>query len=151
MAGAGAAGANSPDFFSRASTNTLVVLALKGQAVVFASIVWHLEGPRSHWWLCCSDPLGLARIEPLCSAGHPNRTHLSNPSQETAAMAWPKSQTSRTDKLLSYETGILRDKRKKGRREYWIYANYLGNGAVFAANQLSLLLGGKQCCPLAQH
>lgn len=38
MAGAGDAEANSLDFFSRASRNTLVILDLKGQATLFLLI-----------------------------------------------------------------------------------------------------------------
>lgn len=38
MAGAGDAEANSLDFFSRASRNTLVILELKGQTVLFPLI-----------------------------------------------------------------------------------------------------------------
>lgn len=71
MAGAGDAEANSLDFFSRASRNTLVILDLKGQTVLFST---HLSGirlrnpyPRSesdgwdgliHWLMLAKGPRG---------------------------------------------------------------------------------------------
>lgn len=68
MAGAGDAEANSLDFFSRASRNTLVILDLKGQATLFHSSRRRNPHPSSenggwagliHWLMLAQGPRGV--------------------------------------------------------------------------------------------